>query len=56
MIMAIKQKIKFKEAFAQKIAQQQDSGIYGVTYDFLASLTIKKRRKMAKKKRQRKNI
>ena len=55
-MMAIKQRIKFKETLAQKIAQQQDSGIYGATYDFLQVLTIKKRRKNAKKKDKRKNI
>ena len=46
-MMAIKQRIKFKETLAQKIAQQQDSGIYGATYDFLASPNYKEKKKNA---------
>ena len=48
--MAIKQKIKFKETFDQKIAQQQDSAIHSATYDFLANPNYKEKKKMAKKK------
>ena len=56
--MAIRQRIKFKETFAQKIAQQQDSGIYGATYDFLASPNLKENIKNGKekKRKKRKNI
>ena len=50
--MAIKHRIKFKETFAQKIAQQQDSAIHSATYDFLASPNYKEKKKMAKKKRE----
>ncbi len=56
-MMAIKQRIKFKESLAQKIAQQQDSGIYGATYDFLASPNYKEKKKNGKEKKdKRKNI
>jgi len=48
-------KIKDKEIFAQKIAQQQDSGIYAATYDFLASPNYKEKKKNGKGKK-RKNI
>ena len=57
MMMAIKQRIKFKETLAQKIAQQQDSGIYSATYDFLASPNQKAKMKSGDdKKDKRKNI
>ncbi len=58
MIMAIRQRIKFKETFAQKIAQQQDSGIYSATYDFLASPNPKEKIENGKekKRKKRKNI
>ena len=57
MIMAIKQKIKFKETFAQKIAQQQDSAIHSATYDFLASPNYNyKEKKKNGKEKKRKNI
>ena len=56
-MMAIKQRIKFKETLAQKIAQQQDSGIYVATYDFLASPNYKEKKKNGKEKKdKRKNI
>ena len=57
-MMAVKQRIKFKETFAQKIAQQQDSGIYGATYDFLASPNLKEKIENGKekKRKKRKNI
>ena len=57
-MMAVKQRIKFKETFAQKIAQQQDSGIYGATYDFLASPNPKEKIENGKekKRKKRKNI
>ena len=51
-MMAIKQRIKFKETLAQKIAQQQDSGIYGATYDFLASPNYKEKKKNGKEKKR----
>ena len=55
--MAIKHRIKFKETFAQKIAQQQDSKVYhaSATYDFLASPNYKEKKKNGKEKK-RKNI
>ena len=56
-MMAIKQRIKFKETLDQKIAQQQDSGIYVATYDFLASPNYKEKKKNGKEKKdKRKNI
>ena len=57
-MMAIKQRIKFKETLAQKIAQQQDSGIYGATYDYLASPNPKEKidNGNEKKRKKRKNI
>ena len=57
-MMAVKQRIKFKETFAQKIAQQQDSGIYAATFDFLASPNPKEKIENGKekKRKKRKNI
>ena len=49
--MAIRQGIRLKETFAQKIAQQQDSGIISATYDFLASPNPKEKIKNGKEKK-----
>jgi hypothetical protein len=55
--MATSKKIKDKETFAQKIAQQQDSAIHNAMYDFLASPNYKEKRKNGKEKKgKRKNI
>jgi hypothetical protein len=45
-------KIKVKETFAQKIAQQQDSGIHSAMYDFLASPNYKEKKKNGKTKKE----